>query len=67
MADSGSSNAGIVAVLAIFVLVLIAGFFAWQGGWLSGGGGGGDTDIKVEMPSPPAPPPSEPPSEPPSQ
>jgi len=60
MADSGSSNTGIVAVLAIFILVLIAGFFAWQGGWLGGGGGGGggDTDINVDLPSP-APSPSQ--------
>ena len=54
MADGSSSNTGIVAVLAIFIIALIAGFFAWQGGVFEGGGGGGDTTIDVDLPAAPS-------------
>lgn len=52
MADSGSGNTGVVAIFAIVLLVMIAGFVAWQGGWLGGGGGGGNTEINVDLPTP---------------
>lgn len=51
--SSGSGNTGIVAVLAIFIIVLVAAFFAWQGGMFGGGDGG--TDINVELPTPSTP------------
>jgi hypothetical protein len=52
MADSGSSS-GIVAVVAIFVLVVIVGFFGVQSGMFGEGGGSKDIDVKVESPSAP--------------
>ena len=47
MANDGSGNTGVVAVLVIFVIVLALGFFAWQGGWF-GGGDGADVDVDIE-------------------
>lgn len=47
MANDGSGNTGVVAVLVIFVIVLVLGFFAWQGGWF-GGGDGADVDVNIE-------------------
>ena len=52
MADNGSSNTGMVAILVIFVIVVALGFFAWQGGML--GGGGSDTDVDVDLNAPAA-------------
>lgn len=49
MADNGSSNTGVVAVLAIFIIVVVAAFFAWQGGMFGGGDG---TDVEVELNTP---------------
>ncbi len=48
----GTGNTGVVAVFAIVVIVLVAAFFAWQGGML--GGSGRDTDINVELNAPKA-------------
>lgn len=47
MANDGSGNTGVVAVLVIFVIVLVLGFFAWQGG-MFGGGDGADLDVNIE-------------------
>ena len=50
----GSSNTGVVAVVAILVIVLVGAFIAWQGGMLGGSRSG--TDVKVELNAPrPAP------------
>lgn len=50
MAETESSgNSGIVAMFAIVLLVLIAGFIAWQAG-LFGGGGKKSVDINVNTP-----------------
>ena len=51
MAD-GSNNSGVVAVFAIFIIVVVAAFFAWQGGMFGSGGKHGGTDIEVNVPSP---------------
>lgn len=53
MADSGSSNTGVVAVLVIFIIVAVGAFFAWKGG-MFGGGGGTEIEVKIEAPRPPA-------------
>src|SRR5215217_1544193 len=43
MADSESaSNTGVVAILVIFLIVVIAAFFAWRGGMF---GGSKKTDV----------------------
>ncbi|HUP92663.1 MAG TPA: hypothetical protein VM074_10485 [Solimonas sp.] len=47
--SSGSGNTGVVAVLAIFIIVVVAAFFAWQGGMF---GGGHDTKVNVELKQP---------------
>lgn len=52
MADSGSSNTGVVAVLVIFVIVAGAAFFAWQGGMFGGGGSKGDSNVDVNIETP---------------
>jgi hypothetical protein len=51
MANDGSGNTGVVAVLVIFVIVLALGFFAWQGGWF-GGGDGPDLNVNIEADAP---------------
>jgi hypothetical protein len=45
MADEGGSSAGVVAVLVIFVIVVVLGFFAWRGGLF----GGRSTRINVNV------------------
>lgn len=51
MAESESSgNSGIVAMFAIVLLVLIAGFIAWQAGLFGGGSGKRSVDINVNTP-----------------
>jgi hypothetical protein len=53
MADSESaSNTGVVAILVIFLIVIIAAFFAWRGGMF--GGRTNKVDINVTAPSAPA-------------
>ena len=53
MADSESSgNTGVVAILVIFLIVVIAAFFAWRGGMF--GGKSTKIDVNVEAPSAPA-------------
>ncbi len=55
MADGeGSGNTGVVAIVVIFLIVVIAAFFAWRGGMFGGRGGKTDVNIKVDTPSAPA-------------
>jgi hypothetical protein len=49
MADNGSSNTGIVAVVVIFVIVLIAGYFAWQNG-MFGRPQGAKVNVELNVP-----------------
>ena len=51
MADNGNggSNAGVVAVLVIFVILVAAAFFAYRGGLF--GGKKSQVDINVTTPS----------------
>ena len=50
MADEGSSNTGIVAILVIFI-VIVGGAFAWKTGLL-GGGDTSETKVNVELKAP---------------
>lgn len=52
MAESESSGStGIVAIFAILLMVVIAGFIAWQAGVFGGGGGDRKSlDINVNTP-----------------
>ena len=53
MADGeGSGNTGVVAIVVIFLIVVIAAFFAWRGGMF--GGKSTKVDINVSAPSAPA-------------
>jgi len=53
MADSESaSNTGVVAILVIFLIVVIAAFFAWRGGLF--GGKTTKVDVNVSAPSAPS-------------
>ena len=55
-ADSGS-NTGIVALVAIFVLVVLVGFFGVRSGMFDEGGGTGTTknvDVDIDVPAKPA-------------
>lgn len=49
MATEGGSNTGVVAVLVIFLVVVIGGFFAWKSGMF---GGKEDTKIDIELNAP---------------
>jgi hypothetical protein len=54
MAESerGSSSTGVVAIFAIVMMVVIAGFIAWRAGVFGGGDGGKKSlDINVNTPS----------------
>ena len=48
----GSSNTGVVAIVVIFLIVVIAAFFAWRGGMF--GGKSTKVDVNVTAPSAPA-------------
>jgi hypothetical protein len=49
MAESESSgNTGVVAIFAILLMVMIAGFIAWRAG-VFGGNGGGDTHHSLDI------------------
>ncbi len=48
----GSGNTGVVAIVVIFLIVVIAAFFAWRGGMF--GGKSTKVDINVSAPSAPA-------------
>ena len=50
MAD-GESSSGIVAILAIFVMVILVGFLAVRSGVIGGGHGGKDINVHVENPA----------------
>jgi hypothetical protein len=49
----GGSNTGIVALVAIFVLVVLVGFFGVRSGMFDEGGVNStkDVDVKVEVPA----------------
>lgn len=48
--SSGGGATGIVAIFAIVLMLMIAGFIAWRMG-VFGGGGGKSLDINVNTPS----------------
>ena len=56
----GGSNTGIVALVAIFVLVVLVGFFGVRSGMFDEGGvhNTKDVDVKVEVPAKTAPAPA---------
>lgn len=50
MAESeSSSNTGVVAIFAILLMIMIAGFIAWRAGVFGGGNGGGDTHHSLDI------------------
>ena len=52
MANSDSSSStGIVAIVAILLMLAIAGFLAWRGGLFGGGGSSHKLDVNVNTPS----------------
>ncbi len=46
--NGGSGSTGIVAVLVIFLIVVVAAFFAWRGGLF----GGRNTKVDVNVTTP---------------
>lgn len=48
---ASESNSGIVAIVAIMILVLLGGLVAWRMG-VFGGGGDRDTTRQIEIDSP---------------
>lgn len=52
MAEEGSSssNVGIVAILAIFVIVILIGLYVFRGR-IFGGGGRQNIDVNIQTPS----------------
>ena len=52
MADGeGSSNTGVVAIVVIFLIEVVAAFFAWRGGMFGGGTKKTEIDVNVQAPS----------------
>jgi hypothetical protein len=49
--ESSGGSAGVVAIFAIVMLVLIAGFFAWRAGIFGGGNSHHSIDINVNTPA----------------
>ena len=49
--ESSGGSAGIVAIFAIVMLILIAGFFAWRTGLFGGGNSHHSVDINVNTPA----------------
>ncbi len=47
----GSSNTGVVAIVVIFLIVVIAAFFAWRGGMFGGKSTNIDVDVKTPAPA----------------
>ena len=54
MADSGNTT-GPVAIVVIFVVVVIGGFFAYRSGMLGDGERDVNIDVKTSAPAAPAP------------
>jgi hypothetical protein len=46
--DTSSGNSSIVAIFAIVMMVLIAGFIAWKMGVFGGGSGKKELDVNVK-------------------
>jgi len=52
MADGeSSSSVSIVAIIAIMLMLAIAGFLAWRGGLFGGGSSSHKLDVNVNTPS----------------
>jgi hypothetical protein len=49
--ERGSSSSSIVAIFAIVMMVVIAGFIAWRAGVFGGGSDHKSLDINVNTPS----------------
>lgn len=49
--ERGSSNTGVVAIFAIVLMVLIAGFIAYRAGVFGGGSDHKSLDVNVNTPS----------------
>ena len=45
----GESNTGVVAIFAILLMLLVAGFIAWRAGVFGGGGGDNDTHHSLDI------------------
>jgi hypothetical protein len=58
----GGNNTGIVALVAIFVLVVLVGFFGVRSGMFDEGGAGRTTNVDVDVDAPAKPSPSPSPS-----
>lgn len=48
MAHAESSNTGVVAIVAIMLMLVVAGFIAWRAGMFGGQDRDIDVDIKTE-------------------
>ncbi len=51
MADNGSGNTGVVAIVVIFLIVIIVAIFAWRGGMFGGGTKKTEIDVNVQAPA----------------
>ncbi|HTL34242.1 MAG TPA: hypothetical protein VL326_14025 [Kofleriaceae bacterium] len=50
MAESESSGStGVVAIFAILLMIMIAGFIAWRAGVFGGGNGGSDSHHSLDI------------------
>ena len=49
--ERGESNTGVVAIFAIVLMLVVAGFIAWRAGVFGGGSDRKSLDINVNTPS----------------
>jgi hypothetical protein len=48
--DTGSGATGIVAIFAILLMIMVAGFIAWRAGVFGGAGDNKSLDININTP-----------------
>jgi hypothetical protein len=54
MADNGGSGVNAVAIIAIFILVLLVGWFVLNSGMIGGAKSGPKLDVNVSAPAAPS-------------
>ena len=49
MSDNGGSSTGVVAIFAILIMIMLAGFIGWRAGLFGGSSSGGDSHHTLDV------------------